>query len=52
MRRHGFGATPLVMRLILGNRVEARLSQAMITFDNDWLRFFESPIVVVYVVLS
>ncbi len=28
--------------LILGAIVEERLSQAMITFDNDWLRFFEA----------
>ncbi len=52
MRRHGFGAAPLVMGLILGNLVEERFSQAMITFDNNWLRFFESPIVVMFFVLS
>ena len=52
MRRHGFGPAPLVMGLILGNLVEERFSQAMIMFDNNWLRFFESPIVVLFFVLS
>ncbi len=46
MARHGFGAAPLVMGLILGKLVEESLSQSMIMFDNNWLRFFESPIVV------
>ena len=46
MLRHGFGPAPLVMGLILGRLVEDSLSQSMIMFDNDWLRFFESPIVV------
>ena len=45
MRRHGFGPAPLVMGLILGTLVEESLSQSMIILDNNWLRFFESPIV-------
>lgn len=45
MLRHGFGAAPLVMGLILGKLVEESLSQSMIILDNNWLRFFESPIV-------
>ncbi|HEX9568829.1 MAG TPA: tripartite tricarboxylate transporter permease [Rhodospirillales bacterium] len=52
MNRHGFGPAPLVMGLILGAMVEERLSQSMIMFDNDWLRFFDSPIVVVFFVLT
>ena len=52
MRRHGFGPAPLVMGLILGNLVEERFSQAMIMFDNNWLRFFESPIVDLFFALS
>jgi putative tricarboxylic transport membrane protein len=44
MSRHGFGAAPLVMGLILGGIVEESLSQSMIIFDNNWLKFFESPI--------
>ncbi len=44
MLRHGFGPAPLVMGLILGKLVEESLSQSMIIMDNDWLRFFESPI--------
>ena len=52
MRRHGFGPAPLVMGLILGAIVEERLSQAMIMFDNNWLRFFESPIVVLFFVMT
>ncbi|MBT6276304.1 MAG: C4-dicarboxylate ABC transporter permease, partial [Chromatiales bacterium] len=45
MRRHGFGAAPLVMGLILGRMVEETLSQSMIVYDNEWWRLFESPIV-------
>ena len=44
MLRHGFGPAPLVMGLILGQLVEESLSQSMIILDNNWLRFFESPI--------
>lgn len=52
MQRHGFGAAPLVMGLILGRLVEESLSQAMIIFDNNWLRFFESPICLLFFVLT
>ena len=45
MKRHGFAPAPLVMGLILGKLVEESLSQSMIMFDNNWFRFFESPIV-------
>lgn len=45
MRRHGFGAAPLVMGLILGKMLEETLSQSMITMDHEWWRLFESPIV-------
>jgi len=45
MKRHGFPPAPLVMGLILGRLVEESLSQSMIMFDNNWFRFFESPIV-------
>ena len=52
LKRHGFGPAPLVMGLILGAMVEERLSQSMIMFDNNWLRFFDSPIVVVLFALT
>jgi putative tricarboxylic transport membrane protein len=52
MQRHGFGAAPLVMGLILGKLVEESLSQSMILFDNNWLRFFESPICLLFFVLT
>jgi putative tricarboxylic transport membrane protein len=48
MQRHGFGAAPLVMGLILGPLVEESLSQSMIILDNNWLRFFESPICLLF----
>lgn len=52
MARHGFGAAPLVMGLILGSLLEESLSQSMILFDNNWFRFLESPIVVFFFVLT
>jgi putative tricarboxylic transport membrane protein len=47
MLRHGFGLAPLVMGLILGPLVEVSFSQSMIIYDNNFLAFLESPIVVV-----
>jgi len=52
MRRHGFGAAPLVMGLILGKMLEETLSQAMITMDMEWWRLFESPIVCLFFALT
>ena len=52
MLRHGFGPAPLVMGLILGQLVEESLSQSMIMFDNNWFQFFDSPIVVMFFVLT
>jgi len=52
MQRHGFGAAPLVMGLILGGLVEESLSQSMIMFDNEWSRFLDSPIVLMFFVLT
>jgi putative tricarboxylic transport membrane protein len=50
--RHGFGPAPFVMGLVLGVLVEESWSQAMIIFDGDWLRFFESPIVNLFFALT
>lgn len=52
MLRHGFGPAPFVMGLILGKLVEESLSQAMIIFDNNWLRFFERPFAVLFFCLT
>jgi putative tricarboxylic transport membrane protein len=52
MLRHGFGPAPFVMGLILGKLVEESLSQSMIIFDNNWLRFFERPFVILFFVLT
>ncbi|MGH6948110.1 MAG: tripartite tricarboxylate transporter permease [Kiloniellales bacterium] len=52
MLRHGFGAAPLVMGLILGPLVEVSFSQSMIIYDNNFLAFFESPVVVLFFVFT
>lgn len=52
MRRHGFGPAPMVMGLILGKLVEENLSRSMIIYDNNWFRFFESPIVDLFFALT
>ena len=52
MTRHGFGPAPMVMGLILGNLVEDNLSRSMIIYDNNWFRFFESPIVDLFFLLT
>ena len=52
MLRHGFSPAPLVMGLILGSIIEETLSQSMIIFDDNWLRFFESPVVNLFFVIT
>ena len=52
MLRHNFGLAPLVMGLILGQLVEESFSQSMIMYDNQFLRLFESPIVVGFFVMT
>ena len=52
MARHGFGPAPLVMGLILGKLVDENLARAMIIYDNNWLRFFESPLVNFFFLLA
>jgi putative tricarboxylic transport membrane protein len=48
MRRHGFGAAPLVMGLILGKMLEETLSQSMVLMDHQWWQMFHSPIVCLF----
>jgi len=50
--RHGFGPAPFVMGLVLGGLIEKSWSQAMLIFDSNWLRFFESPICNVFFLLT
>jgi putative tricarboxylic transport membrane protein len=52
MLRHGFGLAPLVMGLILGPLVEESFSQSMIMYDNEFIRLFDSPIVVGFFALT
>ena len=52
MIRHGFGPAPLVMGLILGSIIEETLSQSLIIYDNEWWRFFESPIVNLFFIVT
>ena len=52
MNRHGFGAAPLVMGLILGKMVEEAFSQSMIIYDNNFLALMESPIVLFFFALT
>lgn len=47
LKRYGFSPAPLVMGLVLGTMVEETLKQSLLIFDQDWLRFFSRPIVVV-----
>jgi putative tricarboxylic transport membrane protein len=41
-----------VMGLILGALVEESFSQSMIIYDNNFLRLFESPIVLLFFFLT
>ncbi|MDB4021876.1 tripartite tricarboxylate transporter permease [Litorivicinus sp.] len=52
MNRHGFGAAPLVMGLILGKLVEEAFSQSMIIYDNNFFALLESPIVLFFFALT
>jgi putative tricarboxylic transport membrane protein len=51
-RRFGFSPAPLVMGLVLGKMVEETLKQSLLIFDQNWLRFFERPIVVALFVVT
>jgi putative tricarboxylic transport membrane protein len=51
-RRYGFSAAPIIMGLILGELVENSLKQSLLIFDQNWLMFFQRPIVVVLFVLT
>src|SRR3546814_2364749 len=50
--RHGFGPAPFVMGFVLGGQIEKSWSQSMIIFDSKWLRFFDSPICLVFSALT
>lgn len=50
--RHGFGPAPFVMGLVLGGILEESWSQAMIIFDSDWSRFFESWIALLFYAMT
>ena len=52
MDRHGFSAAPLVMGLILGKLVEESFSQSMIIHDNNFFALLESPVVLLFFVLT
>ncbi|MCH7977590.1 MAG: tripartite tricarboxylate transporter permease [Acidobacteria bacterium] len=52
LRRYGFSPAPIIMGLVLGKLVENSLAQSMIIFDQNWLLFFERPIVVLFFSLS
>jgi putative tricarboxylic transport membrane protein len=51
-RRFGFSPAPIIMGLILGELVENSLKQSLIIFEQNWLMFFERPIVVTFFVLT
>ena len=48
LKRHGFGAAPIIMGLVLGGLVETSLAQSMILFDQDWTGFLARPIALVF----
>ena len=52
MDRNGFSAAPLVMGLILGKLVEESFSQSMIIHDNNFFALLESPVVLLFFVLT
>ena len=51
-RRYGFSAAPIIMGLILGELVENTLKQSLLIFEQNWLMFFQRPIVVTFFVLT
>lgn len=51
-QRHGFTPAPIVIGLILGPLAEESLSQSMIMFDNSWLMFLESKIVLAFLFIT
>ncbi|MCZ6672035.1 MAG: tripartite tricarboxylate transporter permease [Verrucomicrobia bacterium] len=52
LNRFHFSAAPLVMGLILGKILEETFSQAMIIHESNFLEFFESPIVLMFFLMT
>jgi putative tricarboxylic transport membrane protein len=52
LKRHGFGAAPIVMGLVLGGLVETSLAQSMILFDQRWSGFLTRPIALAFFVVA
>ena len=52
LKRHGFGAAPIIMGLVLGGLVETSLAQSMILFDQRWSGFLTRPIALAFFVLA
>jgi putative tricarboxylic transport membrane protein len=52
LRRHGFGAAPIIMGLVLGGLVETSLAQSMILFDQRWTGFFGRPVAMAFFALA
>ena len=52
LKRHGFGAAPIIMGLVLGGLAETSLAQSMILFDQNALGFSSRPVAVVLFLLA
>ena len=52
LKRHGFGAAPIIMGLVLGGLAETSLAQSMILFDQNWTGFLTRPVAVALFLLA
>ena len=52
MHRHGFGAAPIVLGLVLGRLIEDNFRRALIMFHNDVSPFFTRPYSLLFIVLT
>ncbi len=52
MRKHGYPIAPVILGLVLGNRMEEALRQSMIMTQGDLVTLLGRPIVVVFLLLT
>jgi putative tricarboxylic transport membrane protein len=52
LKRHGFGAAPIIMGLVLGGLVETSLAQSMIIFDQQWSGFLTRPVALAFFAIA
>src|SRR5699024_4486563 len=52
MQKFGFPATPIILAIILGPKMETNLRESLVLFDGEFMNFFTRPISAVFIIIS